>query len=193
MPPRPYCRSKRETLITVTTLHPPLSHPLARLLLQMGSYHYVSGIDTSSSASLAAYINSLTYSIEESQAWFTKGPTWKVKNGCFWCVLYPGDTHPPALIGFVPSVCTAMQLFRRVFTCGRARRCQDTRRRECIRHRPTRREVHVLVYLTPTFYRLLLPDIKLLPKSGKKHISPPSSARSSTLTTRTTSSRLIVD
>lgn len=53
---------------------------------QLGSYHYVSGIDTSSSASLAAYINSLTYSIEEPQAWFTKGPTWKVKNGCFWCV-----------------------------------------------------------------------------------------------------------
>lgn len=55
-------------------------------MLQTSSYHYVSGIDASSSASLAAYINSLTYSIEEPQAWFTKGPTWKVKNGCFWYV-----------------------------------------------------------------------------------------------------------
>jgi|SRR5712671_40088 len=74
----------------------------------MGSYHYVSGIDTSSSASLAAYINSLTYSIEESQAWFTKGPSWKVKNGCFWCVaspfftflLSPDNTHAPARSSF---------------------------------------------------------------------------------------------
>lgn len=60
----------------------------------MGSYHYVSGIDTSSSASLAAYINSLTYSIEETQAWFTKGPSWKVKNGCFWCVCIPKMPTP---------------------------------------------------------------------------------------------------
>jgi ChAPs (Chs5p-Arf1p-binding proteins) len=57
------------------------------LTLKASSYHYVSGVDASSSASLAAYINSLTYSIEEPQAWFTKGPTWKVKNGCFWYVL----------------------------------------------------------------------------------------------------------
>ncbi|KAA1478157.1 chaps-domain-containing protein [Dentipellis sp. KUC8613] len=49
----------------------------------LGSYHYVSGIDASSSASLAAYINSLTYAIEEPQAWFSNKPTWKVKNGCF--------------------------------------------------------------------------------------------------------------
>src|SRR5260221_12179584 len=46
---------------------------------QAGSYHYVSGVDVSSSASLVAYINSLTYSIEGPQAWFTKGATWKVK------------------------------------------------------------------------------------------------------------------
>ncbi|KAH9958467.1 hypothetical protein BC827DRAFT_565965 [Russula dissimulans] len=46
----------------------------------MGSYHYVSGIDMSLSTSLAAYINSLTYSIEEPPAWFTKGMTWKVKK-----------------------------------------------------------------------------------------------------------------
>jgi hypothetical protein len=67
---------------------------------QLGSYHYVSGIDTSSSASLAAYINSLTYSIEEPQAWFTKGPTWKVKNGCFWCV-----RHVPVSMFSSPLPC----------------------------------------------------------------------------------------
>ncbi|KAF9652575.1 chaps-domain-containing protein [Thelephora ganbajun] len=50
-----------------------------------GSYHYVSGVDASSSASLAAYINSLTYSFEDTSAWFSKGPTWKVRNGCYCC------------------------------------------------------------------------------------------------------------
>ncbi|KAF5356604.1 hypothetical protein D9758_008287 [Tetrapyrgos nigripes] len=51
----------------------------------VGSYHYISGVDASSSASLAAYINSLTYAIEDNSAWFSKGSTWKVKNGCYCC------------------------------------------------------------------------------------------------------------
>ncbi|KAJ8508754.1 hypothetical protein ONZ45_g8998 [Pleurotus djamor] len=51
----------------------------------LGSYHYVSGVDASSSASLAAYINSLTYSIEDSSAWFSKTAAWKVRNGCYCC------------------------------------------------------------------------------------------------------------
>ncbi|KAF8970424.1 Chs5p-Arf1p-binding proteins-domain-containing protein [Flammula alnicola] len=51
----------------------------------LGSYHYISGVDASSSASLAAYINSLTYAIEDSSAWFSKTPQWKVKNGCYCC------------------------------------------------------------------------------------------------------------
>ena len=42
------------------------------VLAQIGSYHYVSGVDASSSASLAAYLNSLTYAVEDSQAWFSK-------------------------------------------------------------------------------------------------------------------------
>ncbi|KAF9486260.1 chaps-domain-containing protein [Pholiota conissans] len=50
-----------------------------------GSYHYISGVDASSSASLAAYINSLTYAIEDNSAWFSKTPQWKVKNGCYCC------------------------------------------------------------------------------------------------------------
>ncbi|KAI0747025.1 chaps-domain-containing protein [Daedaleopsis nitida] len=50
-----------------------------------GSYHYVSGVDASSSASLAAYINSLTYNIEDDSGWFTKGTSWKVKNGRYCC------------------------------------------------------------------------------------------------------------
>jgi hypothetical protein len=51
----------------------------------LGSYHFVSGVDASSSASLAAYINSLTYAIEDSNAWFSKTPAWKVRNGCYCC------------------------------------------------------------------------------------------------------------
>ncbi|KIK60721.1 hypothetical protein GYMLUDRAFT_43555 [Collybiopsis luxurians FD-317 M1] len=51
----------------------------------LGSYHYISGVDASSSASLAAYINSLTYAIEDNSAWFSKGSSWKVKNGCYCC------------------------------------------------------------------------------------------------------------
>uniref|UniRef100_A0A0W0EZT7 Uncharacterized protein n=1 Tax=Moniliophthora roreri TaxID=221103 RepID=A0A0W0EZT7_MONRR len=51
----------------------------------LGSYHYVSGVDASSSASLAAYINSLTYAIEDSSAWFSKTSAWKVKSGCYCC------------------------------------------------------------------------------------------------------------
>jgi len=51
----------------------------------LGSYHYVSGVDASSSASLAAYINSLTYAIEDSNTWFSKSSAWKVKNGCYCC------------------------------------------------------------------------------------------------------------
>ncbi|KAJ3482801.1 hypothetical protein NLI96_g6731 [Meripilus lineatus] len=51
----------------------------------LGSYHFVSGVDASSSASLAAYINSLTYSLEDDSGWFSKGTGWKVRNGSYCC------------------------------------------------------------------------------------------------------------
>lgn len=35
----------------------------------MSSYHFVIGVDTSSSASIAAYINTLTYSLSSQQKW----------------------------------------------------------------------------------------------------------------------------
>jgi hypothetical protein len=54
------------------------------LHIQIGSYHFVSGVDASSSASLAAYINSLTYGVSETSTWFAKAPTWKVRNGSYW-------------------------------------------------------------------------------------------------------------
>jgi len=49
---------------------------------------YSSGVEASSSASLAAYLNSLQFSIEDSQAWFAKGSGWRVTNGTYWFVLY---------------------------------------------------------------------------------------------------------
>ncbi|KAJ7443498.1 Chs5p-Arf1p-binding proteins-domain-containing protein [Mycena galericulata] len=49
----------------------------------LGSYHFVSGVDASSSASLAAYINFLTYA--DSSAWFSKTSAWKVRNNCYCC------------------------------------------------------------------------------------------------------------
>ncbi|EFI26806.1 ChAPs family protein [Coprinopsis cinerea okayama7 len=52
---------------------------------ETGSYHYVSGVDASSSASLAAYINSLTYAIEDTSAWFSTTATWKVRSGTYCC------------------------------------------------------------------------------------------------------------
>ncbi|GJJ75500.1 Chs5-Arf1p-binding protein BUD7/BCH1 [Entomortierella parvispora] len=52
---------------------------------ETSSYHYVSGIDASSSASLAAYLNSLTYAIDESHAWFSKGAAWRIRSGVYCC------------------------------------------------------------------------------------------------------------
>ena len=55
-----------------------------RISLQVGSYHYTSGVEASSSASLAAYLNSLQFELEEMATWFSKGPSWKVRSGTYW-------------------------------------------------------------------------------------------------------------
>ncbi|KAI9483466.1 MAG: Chs5p-Arf1p-binding proteins-domain-containing protein [Benjaminiella poitrasii] len=52
---------------------------------ELGSYHYVSGVDASSSATLAAYLNSLTYSIDETQSWFSKSNAWRIRSGIYCC------------------------------------------------------------------------------------------------------------
>lgn len=44
--------------------------------MQVGVYHHVTGIDASSSASLAAYINTLTFSPHDKQH--------KVVSGLYW-------------------------------------------------------------------------------------------------------------
>ncbi|KAI8318836.1 chaps-domain-containing protein [Martensiomyces pterosporus] len=49
----------------------------------IGSYHHVLGVDTSSSASLAAYINSLQYSLNETPGWFGSNNSWKIASGTY--------------------------------------------------------------------------------------------------------------
>ncbi|GLB39136.1 putative chAPs (Chs5p-Arf1p-binding proteins) [Lyophyllum shimeji] len=82
--------ARTESLSTFRELGPPdLCHVVKNTgrsgQRDLGSYHYVSGVDASSSASLAAYINSLTYAIEDNSAWFSKNAAWKVRNGCYCC------------------------------------------------------------------------------------------------------------
>ncbi|ORX62601.1 chaps-domain-containing protein [Hesseltinella vesiculosa] len=52
---------------------------------EAGTYHYVSGVDASSSATLAAYLNSLTYSMDENQSWFGKSNAWRIRSGIYCC------------------------------------------------------------------------------------------------------------
>ncbi|KAG9311813.1 chaps family protein, partial [Chiua virens] len=82
--------ARTESLATFRELGPPdLCHVVKSTgrtgQRDLGSFHLVSGVDASSSASLAAYINSLTYAIEDNSAWFSKGTAWKVRNGCYCC------------------------------------------------------------------------------------------------------------
>ncbi|PWN98775.1 chaps-domain-containing protein [Tilletiopsis washingtonensis] len=83
--------SRTETLASFRELGPPdLCHVIksgrAASAKDIGSYHYVSGVDASSSAALAAYINSLTYELEQSQAWFSTGKSaYKLKSGAYCC------------------------------------------------------------------------------------------------------------
>lgn len=49
----------------------------------IGSYHHILGADTSSSASLAAYINSLQYSLNETPGWFGANSSWKIASGTY--------------------------------------------------------------------------------------------------------------
>ncbi|ORX67987.1 chaps-domain-containing protein [Linderina pennispora] len=49
----------------------------------IGSYHHVLGVDTSSSATLAAYINSLQYSLNDTPGWFGSNNSWKITSGTY--------------------------------------------------------------------------------------------------------------
>lgn len=74
--------ARSESLQTLRELGPPdlvhlVKQPVKSTTKQVGVYHHVSGIDASSSASLAAYINTLTYSAHDRQH--------KVVSGLYCC------------------------------------------------------------------------------------------------------------
>ncbi|WWC71485.1 uncharacterized protein I206_105443 [Kwoniella pini CBS 10737] len=83
--------ARTETLATFRELGPPdLCHVIKSsgsktAQKDLGSYHYCSGVEASSSASLAAYLNSLQFSVEEDTAWFGKGNGWRVRSGTYCC------------------------------------------------------------------------------------------------------------
>ncbi|KAI9202649.1 Chs5p-Arf1p-binding proteins-domain-containing protein [Polychytrium aggregatum] len=83
--------ARTEALATFRELGPPdLCHVIKTNIKgqqkDIGSYHYVLGVDSSSSATVAAYLNSLMYNIEESQTWFGgKHTQWKIKSGTYCC------------------------------------------------------------------------------------------------------------
>ncbi|KAI4959018.1 hypothetical protein J4E86_002738 [Alternaria arbusti] len=74
--------ARSESLQTLRELGPPdlvhlIKQPIKNATKQIGVYHHVSGVDASSSASLAAYINTLTYSAHDKQN--------KVVSGLYCC------------------------------------------------------------------------------------------------------------
>ncbi|KAF2872170.1 Chs5p-Arf1p-binding proteins-domain-containing protein [Massariosphaeria phaeospora] len=74
--------ARTETLQTLRELGPPdlvhlIKQPVKSATKQIGVYHHVTGVDASSSASLAAYINTLTYSAHDKQH--------KVVSGIYCC------------------------------------------------------------------------------------------------------------
>jgi tetratricopeptide (TPR) repeat protein len=82
--------SRTDTLGSFRELGPPdLVHTIKSTgrtgAKEIGSYHYVSGVDASSSAALAAYINSLTYELEQPNNWFSGKTTYKLKSGAYCC------------------------------------------------------------------------------------------------------------
>lgn len=81
--------SRTETLSSFRELGPPdLCHVIKTTgrtgAREIGSYHYVSGVDASSSAALAAYINSLTYELDQNPAWFSSKTPYRLKSGAYW-------------------------------------------------------------------------------------------------------------
>ncbi|KND00333.1 uncharacterized protein SPPG_04655 [Spizellomyces punctatus DAOM BR117] len=79
--------ARTESLSTFRELGPPdLCHIVKTnpktQVKDIGSYHYALGTDASSSATLAAYLNSLTYSIGSTAG---KASPWKIRSGTYCC------------------------------------------------------------------------------------------------------------
>jgi tetratricopeptide (TPR) repeat protein len=102
--------SRTESLSNFTELGPPdlcllvkqekLPPNSSRQPKQMSSYHFVTGLDCSTSASVAAYMNSISYHlapVEEGNSWFggSKQPSFVVRSGtyCCWNIFRKMDTR----------------------------------------------------------------------------------------------------
>ncbi|KAI8867245.1 chaps-domain-containing protein [Ramicandelaber brevisporus] len=62
-------------------------YPIRANAKETGSYHYVLGIDGSSSANFAAYLHTLTYNFDVPVGWFGKtgSPTHQIRTGTYCC------------------------------------------------------------------------------------------------------------
>lgn len=80
-------QSRTETLAYFRELGPPdLCHVFkSNGRRDLGSYHFVSGVDASSSATLATYITSLAYELDPNSAWFLNKPQYRLKGGVYCC------------------------------------------------------------------------------------------------------------
>lgn len=80
-------QSRTESLSSFRELGPPdLCHVLkTNGRKDQGTYHLVSGVDASSSATLATYITSLSYELEKNTDWFGVKPQYKLKGGVYCC------------------------------------------------------------------------------------------------------------
>ena len=108
---QPKANSTRQVRHKIPTLLPSYNPPcvnnrLIFYLSQTGVYHHVTGIDASSSASLAAYVNTLTFSPLDK--------THKVVSGIYWleCNLCPvfgsrADTYTVATMHSPISICAS--------------------------------------------------------------------------------------
>lgn len=81
--------SRTASLPLFKELGPPdlvhLSKTVTKTARVHGTYHYVTGVDTSSSSAVAAYLNTLTFSLGEQQIWFGKHAGWKIHTGIYCC------------------------------------------------------------------------------------------------------------
>lgn len=82
--------SRTSTLSSFKELGPPDLVHLSKIypnkaVKESGTYHFVTGVDASSLASLAAYLNTLTFVLGEDEVWFGKHPLWKVHSGIYCC------------------------------------------------------------------------------------------------------------
>ncbi|EIW68211.1 hypothetical protein TREMEDRAFT_71943 [Tremella mesenterica DSM 1558] len=84
--------ARTETLASFRELGPPdLCHVIKSsgsktAQKDLGSYHYCSGVEVSSPATVAAYFNSLQFSVDDTPAWYGgKGSNWKVRGGTYCC------------------------------------------------------------------------------------------------------------